>query len=401
MAKVAVYHFHNGSGGGVLSVIQNLLLYRQQSEIQNHVIYTINKEQTPNFFKPALEGAVSEQVFFYSPKWNFYYTCRQLAKLLPDKKAVIVAHDWLELGMVSHLGLKNPVIFFVHGDYDYYYQLAAKHCDSIDTFICVCESISKKLIEILPSKFEEITYSRFPVPSISKASFSLNKILQIIFVGRCEDAKGYNLLPEIEKKLRIKKVKVNWHIVGEGSEDVSNQSLWPKDTIICFNGKLTQVQVFRLLGKSDLFLLPSFAEGMPVSVIEAMKAGVVPIVNNVPGGIQELVINGKTGYKIEKNLLDDFVAAIKQLNDDRGLLKAISEKASLVANCLFDPLINTRKIEVILLRSVETKKIKRQFKAYGSRLDQKYIPNFLVYILRSVFISLNKQNLFFAKLLIK
>jgi glycosyltransferase involved in cell wall biosynthesis len=384
MAKVAVYHFHNGGGGGVLSTIRNLLIYRQLTEIENHVVYTINKDFTSFFHPPGLEGAVSEQVFYYSSKWNFYYTVKQLAKLMPDDKAVIVAHDWLELGMVSNLGLKNPVIFFVHGDYNYYYNLAAKHCASIDAFICVCESISKKLIEILPSKLEEITYNRFPVPSISKASVRLSEILQMIFVGRCEDAKGYNLLPEIEKRLRIKKIKVSWHIIGEGSNDVSNQSLWPEDTIICFNGKLTQEEVFHLLRKSDLFLLPSFAEGMPVSVIEAMKAGVVPIVNNLPGGIQELVINGKTGYKIENNLLDDFAAVIEQLSNDRVLLKAIADEASLVANCLFDPLINTRKIEVIFLKSIEVKKIKRQFKAYGSRLDQKHIPNFIVKLLRSI-----------------
>ncbi len=384
MAKVSIYHFHNGSGGGVLSIIRNLLLFRQDDEIENHVIYTINKEQTPIFFIPSLEGAASEQVFYYSPKWNFYYTCKKLAELLPNDKAIIVAHDWLELGMVSHLGLKNPVNLFVHGDYNYYYQLAAKHCVSIASFICVCKSISKKLTEILPSKLEKITYTRFPVQSISNASVRSNEILQMIFVGRCEDAKGYNLLPEIEKRLRNIKVKVSWHIIGEGSEDVSNQSLWPEDTIICFNGKLTHEEVFRLLRKSDLFLLPSFAEGMPVSVIESMKAGVVPIVNDLPGGIQELVINGKTGYKIENNLLDGFVSVIKQLSEDKSLLKAIAEEASMLANRLFDPLINTRKIEVILLKSIQIKKNKGQFKVYGSRLDQKYIPNFIVKLLRSL-----------------
>jgi glycosyltransferase involved in cell wall biosynthesis len=382
MSKVSIYHFHNGSGGGVLSAVRNLLLYRQHNEIENHVIYTINKDFTSFYHLPGLEGTTSEQVFYYSAQWNFYYTVKQLAKLIPDEQSVIVAHDWLELGMVSHLGLKNPVIYFVHGDYDYYYQLAAKHCDSIDTFICVCESISKKLIEILPSRSDKIIYSRFPVPSISKASFRSNEILQMIFVGRCEDAKGYNLLPEIEKGLRIKKVKVNWHIIGEGSEDSSNQSLWPEDTIIYFYGKLTQEEVFSLLHKSDLFLLPSLAEGMPVSVIEAMKAGVVPIVNNLPCGIQEIIVNGKTGYKVDNNLLDGYIAVIKQLSDDKGMLNAIAQEASSFATCLFDPLINTRKIEVIILKSIDMKKNKGQFKVYGSRLDSKYIPNWITLLFR-------------------
>ena len=91
--KIKIYHFHNGGGGGVLSVIKNLLKYSNNPAIENHVIYTINKEEKGVYVINNLEGAFSEQVFYYSQKWNFYYTCRQLAKLLPDCKAIIVAHD--------------------------------------------------------------------------------------------------------------------------------------------------------------------------------------------------------------------------------------------------------------------------------------------------------------------
>ena len=118
-----VYHFHNGSGGGVFSVIKNLLEFSQSPDIENHVIYTINKLNQPSYTIGNLKGAASEQIFYYSPKWNFFHTCKLLAKLLPDEKVIIVAHDWLELGLVSNLGLQNKVVMFLHGDYNYYYQL--------------------------------------------------------------------------------------------------------------------------------------------------------------------------------------------------------------------------------------------------------------------------------------
>ena len=98
--KLHVYHFHNGGGGGVLSVIRNLVRYSQNTNIENHIIYTINKDIDPVYIIHPIEGAHSEKVFYFSSKWNFYYTCRQLAKLLPGDKALIVAHDWLELGIV-------------------------------------------------------------------------------------------------------------------------------------------------------------------------------------------------------------------------------------------------------------------------------------------------------------
>lgn len=382
---IKIFHFHNGSGGGVLSVIRNLLYNRQHAEIENHVVYTINKDGNSVFQIPDLEGAASEQVFYYSAKWNFYYTVKQLAKLLPDEQAVVVAHDWLELGMVSNLGLQNPVVFFVHGDYDYYYQLAAKHFRSIDVFICVSTSITNRLKEMLPTEAANIKYARFPVPHSSTASLHLNDTLQIIFIGRCERAKGYNLLPEIDKRLQFLGIKAGWHVAGEGSDLSNNQNCWPVDADVHFYGKLSPNELSQLLLEVDLLVLPSLAEGMPVSIIEAMKAAVVPIVNNLPGGIQELVVNGTTGYKIEQNLPDGFAVIIKQLNDDRNMLNVIGKKASLVANRLFDPLINTNAIEVILLHSLIQNKPKKSFKAYGSRLDQRWIPNIFVNCVRSLF----------------
>jgi len=160
-----VFHFHNGAGGGVLSVVRNLLAYSQDPEIENHVIYTINLEQRSDFKLPKLEGAVTEQIFYFKANWNFYYTCRQLAKLLPDEKAVIVAHDWLELGMVSNLGLQNPVVHFVHGAYTYYYELAVKHSMWVDQYITVAKQISKELHSRIPHRVNDIQYFPFPVPT--------------------------------------------------------------------------------------------------------------------------------------------------------------------------------------------------------------------------------------------
>ena len=44
-----VFHFYNGNGGGVLSVIRNLILYKQNTEIENHIIHVINKDLKPDY----------------------------------------------------------------------------------------------------------------------------------------------------------------------------------------------------------------------------------------------------------------------------------------------------------------------------------------------------------------
>lgn len=383
MGKIKVFHFHNGSGGGVLSVIRNLLQYRQSDQIENHIIYTINRDKCEKYDVPKLEGASTEQIFYYSSKWNFYYTCRQLANLLPDESAVIVAHDWLELGMVSNLGLQNPVIHFVHGAYDYYYLLATKHSQWIDTYITVAQCISEDLALRLPQRKEVIHYLRFPVANfksdISKKSFGFN----IVFVGRCDAAKGYCLLPEIDKELIRCGIKVKWYIVGDGSEVKSNQDIWPLESDVFFQSKLDHNSLLQLLCRTHVLILPSIAEGMPITVIESMKVGVVPIVNNLRCGLQELIINGNNGFLVVDNCLIDYVTIISELYNSNQILLEMSSAAHNYVKDMFNPELKTKLIEGVILNLRSTKN-KHSKKIYGSKLDHPFLPNILTMMLRKI-----------------
>ena len=381
--RIKIIHFHNGTGGGVLSIIRNLLAYRQHSHIENHVIYTINREQKSYYKNPGLEGAASEQVFYYSPKWNFYYTCRQLAKLLPDNKAVIVAHDWLELGMVSNLGLQNPVVHYVHGAYDYYYALATKHSPWIDSYITVSQHITDELASRMPERKDSIHYLRFPVPDIKCVVNEKSPGFHIVFPGRCEESKGYYNLPEIEKELIKSGIKVQWHVAGEGSESKHKQAIWPTDSEVKFHGNLAHDDLMQLLCRSHVLILPSKAEGMPVSVIEAMKVGAVPVVNDLEGGIQELIQEGITGFRVSSNEQSSFATRLGLLSADVNLRKQLSVAAAQYANLHFSPASNALGIEKLLLRPFANKKIKYSQKVYGSRLDKSWIPNVLVNTIRS------------------
>lgn len=344
MPKIKVYHFHNGNGGGVLSVIRNLLKFSKDPSIENHVIYTINKTVTPQVEFLALEGAASQQVFYYDPNWNFYYTCRQLAKLLPDDKAVIVAHDWIELGMASNLGLQNAIVHVVHGNYEYYYDLAKKHEQSTDQFVTVSPVIYKKLSSILPERIEDIQYCRFPVPSI-EAIEKQNPILKIIYCVRSlDDAnKQFKILPAINAHLHAKGISVNWTIIGEGISKPVVENLMAQDTGISFFASLPNEEVTRLLPEHDLFILPSLQEGFPVTVVEAMKAGVVPLVTNWGGSTDEVVIHGVTGYYFEAGHANGYADTISMLNEDRNLLNKLAKRGIKKANGLFDPQKTQRK----------------------------------------------------------
>jgi glycosyltransferase involved in cell wall biosynthesis len=375
-----VIHFHNGTGGGVHSIIRNLLLYQQDDSIEQHIVYTINSKFPPSTKILPLQQAKTERFFYHSPDWNFYYTCRQLAKHLPDEKTVIVANDWLELGMVSHLGLNNPVVLILHGDYAYYYELAIKHEANVDVFICIAANIANKLMQLLPGRENDIYYQRFPVRDPAEKT-KFTGIKKLLFIGRCEKAKGYHVLPLIEQKLQQLNYELEWTVVGDGTD--IEQVQWPDRSLVHFLKEIPNEEVLKLLPEHDLILLPSLAEGMPVSIIEAMKAGVIPVVNDIPGGIQELVNNGKTGYLVSNNKPEDFASIIFLLVKDFNLAKQISEAAKTVSHLLFNPVDNTREFELLYMKYSRIHKTKSKHKIYGSRLDSSLLPNFFVSFVRN------------------
>jgi len=339
----------------------------------------------PVYEMPLLEGAASQQIFYYSAHWNFYYTCTQLSKLLPDEKAVIVAHDWLELGMTGNLGLQNPVVQIVHGNYDYYYELAKKHSESIDQFICVSAAIYDKLCSLLPERKADIHYCRFPVPSVQFEEYP-NRLFHIFYCGRSLDSenKQFKILPEINAKLKSLGSTVHWTIIGKGINGDVVKDMMDQHENIVVHDELRNQKLLQLLPGHHIFLLPSLKEGFPVTVVEAMKAGLVPLVTDWEGATGDLIVEGKTGFYFAPGDANGYADAIKVLNDNRQLWKQMSEAGRQKANKMFDPSINTTGIESIILKAAEgCVKEKFKKKVYGSRLDQPWLPNFLVRGIRS------------------
>jgi colanic acid/amylovoran biosynthesis glycosyltransferase len=79
--------------------------------------------------------------------------------------------------------------------------------------------------------------------------------------------------------------------------------------LVEFVGALAPSAVAAALRDADVFCLPSFAEGLPVSIMEAMAVG-VPVVTTYISGIPELVVNDRTGWVVPAGDVDALAAAI-------------------------------------------------------------------------------------------
>ena len=74
--------------------------------------------------------------------------------------------------------------------------------------------------------------------------------------------------------------------------------------------------VMGLLRISDLFVLSSHFEGLPISVLEAMSSG-LPVVATDVGGVRDLVLDGKTGYLVLPGDMNGFAHAILKMASSR------------------------------------------------------------------------------------
>lgn len=156
----------------------------------------------------------------------------------------------------------------------------------------------------------------------------LSRPLSILYLGRIEKNKGIDYILEASKRLRNEGVDFLLHIAGKEENEgeylpIIRQELGDK---FIYHGVVFGNEKSKLLKKCDVFLLPSFFEGLPMALIETMSFGEIPIVTNV-GSISSLVEDSINGLFIEVRNGDDIVEKIKRLIDNPEFRRNLSSTA--------------------------------------------------------------------------
>ncbi len=208
------------------------------------------------------------------------------------------------------------------------YSLAARGCTAV---VAVCEAARRNLSGAPfadPARIETIyngaepAASRVPNPAVpAKTGFT------VINVGRLTPAKDHAALFEATALACGRVPDLRLWLVGEGplgpSLRQSAARLGIEDRIV-FCGE--QAQVGDFLAAADLFVLSSISEGLPVSLLEAMAAGLPVIVTDV-GGMPEIVRPAKAGAVVAPSNPEVLAAAICDFAGRREQLRSLGEAA--------------------------------------------------------------------------
>lgn len=200
---------------------------------------------------------------------------------------------------------KIPVINHIHGaEFGPFYAdasrakrwLVRRIYGKCDHFLVLSGEWAERIGQIVPR--ERITIlENYSIQAVEEPTKESGSSHQILFLGEIGRRKGGYDMPEILRLVKGKVPDVHLLMAGAGDQEGVTRLLTEKGCreAAKFPGWLRGKDKDKALRESAVFLLPSYDEGMPMSVLDAMGYG-LPIVSTNVGGIPQLVKEGVNGY---------------------------------------------------------------------------------------------------------
>ncbi|MCA9211487.1 MAG: glycosyltransferase family 4 protein [Planctomycetales bacterium] len=223
----------------------------------------------------------------------------------------------------------------VHGPDEFYNapgQYLTEKVIASDFIVCISNFARSQLMKLSPYEhWHKLEVSRLGVdPSVFKPRpFNASpETFEIICVGRLCPAKGQHILVEaIARIVSSGRKNIRLRIVGGGEDEASLKNQIRDlnlDDHIIMEGPVNQDRIRDLYSQADIFSIPSFAEGIPVVLMEAM-AMEIPCVTTRITGIPELIRDGEDGLLVAPSSIEELADAITRLMDDQDLRKRLGE----------------------------------------------------------------------------
>ncbi len=235
------------------------------------------------------------------------------------------------VGMLTAIAWQVPYSLTIHGPEEFYDVTleSLRQKIGLAAFVtCISFYCRSQLLKISPvAAWNKFHVCRLGVQTKVFAPLkpSADIVLHILNVGRLHPAKGQMVLLNSFLELRRRGFPVRLSIVGDGEGRNALQEFIVRNDLseaVTLHGALSHPATRALLATADLFVLPSFAEGVPVALMEAMSMEVACISTFV-AGIPELIESGVEGLLVppsSEQALTEAMALLLSDPERRGML---------------------------------------------------------------------------------
>lgn len=233
----------------------------------------------------------------------------------------------------------------------FYLNILLKKVFALSVPFIVLSELEKKLIQ---ERFNCIDINVLPncVDLKDAEDFerepNMHNTLTIGYLGRIAETKGMDYL--LDACIQMKKTGIPFFLKIAGKEEVKDKYIPTFQNELgnhfIYEGVVSGETKNKFLKSLDVFILPSFFEGLPMSLIECMSFGVVPVTTRV-GSIGEIINEENNGLFISIRDSQSIIQQISRLNNDRMLLSKLSNHSKEYIIKAFNPLIYIDKLNKI------------------------------------------------------
>jgi glycosyltransferase involved in cell wall biosynthesis len=257
----------------------------------------------------------------------------------------------------------KPYSFTVHGPDDFFrpYEISLKTKIEKAAFVVAISNFCRSQLMLFsdPVHWEKIQIVRCGVEvERYKTTRPEGEGKNILFIGRLDGVKGARILIDAFPPVLDQHPTAKLIMVGDGPEREALEIL-AKDLnvgeAVEFKGFLTQDEVAETLVTADLFVLPSFAEGLPGVLMEAGAAS-LPLVSTQIAGIPEIVVEGETGVLVPASDVEVLTVEISKLLSQPELRASLGRGAQQLVARDFDIQRTGRELSALFKQRSVTRK---------------------------------------------
>lgn len=329
--------------GGVASVVNNYIENFDKDNIKLIYCSTINSEK------------------FLNKILNFCCFILKLIFLLIFKKIDLVHIHMASRGSYERKKIiinicsafKKKIIVHLHGaEFKVYYEeecIEKKKEEIRKTFnkanmVLVLSKSWAQFIKKLTNTRVEVLYN---CVSISDKIYYNSNNRKILFLGRLEERKGVYDLLDICKSIEKFDPNLEVLLCGDGNiKEVENIVSYKKLKNVRVLGWVNSSEKEKIIKETIINILPSYNEGMPMSILELMGKGICSISTNV-GGIPEVIDNYKNGILITPGDKEMLLSEIINLVRNKDLCELLSINAYNKAKENFDIKSNISRLNTL------------------------------------------------------
>lgn len=271
---------------------------------------------------------------------SFFYrgVCAQYINAQKNAPKVFVGQSNFGYKLLPHLKKGIYKVELIHNKVWQFAQVVLPYVPFIDKRIMIADFIKAAYIGYYqrlhyPQRFAErisiirngidVPDSFFPKPEKPQ--------LEIVFVGRGSPEKRLPLLFTLIQNSATQQLPFHFHLAGDFESEIPKTI---KNNITWHGIIKDQETMYALHQKTDVCILVSTFEGMPVSLMEGMANSSIPVATAV-GGIPEIITHRQNGILIyeteETKIVEEITAALKQIYHNRTLQNELSAQAYLYA----------------------------------------------------------------------